>query len=82
MSYIFSHDGKEKKKEEQNQNFMFNFLCMRRIKGTLGRYFTLVKLRVFVYKRFAFLCSVCLGAAPIQVQDAISVYLRSAIPYL
>ena len=55
---------------------------MRRVNGTLGVYFTIKKLRVFVYKHFASLCCGYLGAAPIPyVQDTIlnlpNPYIRS-----
>ena len=56
----------KKKEEEQNQNFHFRFSTVRRINGTLGVYFTLESLRVFIYKSFASLSCVYLGAALIS----------------
>ena len=57
---------KEEKEQEQNRNFHFQYsTTVRRINESLGLSFTLEWLRVLMYKSFASLCCVYLGAAPI-----------------
>ena len=72
----------EKKEQQQNQISVQDFLTVRRIIGTLGVYFSLQLLRIFVHKSFASLCCGYLGPAPTPyVQDVIlnlpNSYLRS-----
>ena len=73
--YLFSmHEGKEKGKKERKKEevkkeknkleiFTLIFLIVRRINETLGLCFTSVYLRVLIYRSFASLCYVYLGAA-------------------
>ena len=59
---------RKKDKKEKRTKSTFSrliLLTVRRNNGTLGVHFTLEKLRVFIYKSFASLYCVYLGAAPI-----------------
>ena len=83
LSFSVMHDRKERRKRRAESKFScLFFLTMRRIKGTLGVYFTLKQLRVFTCKSFVSLCCGYLGADLVPyVQDAIfnlpNPYLRS-----
>ena len=58
---------REVQKKEQNkiEIFIFDFSTVRTINETLGVYFTLEQLRVFVYKSFASPNCVYFGAGSI-----------------
>ena len=65
LSYGCAKKERKRRKQRKIEIFTFNFQTVRRINGTLGVYYTLEQLRVFINRCFASLCCVFLGAAPI-----------------
>ena len=62
------HEGKERKKERRRTKLKLSrsiFSTVIRISGNVGVYFTIRVAKGLIYSRFASLCCVYLGAAPI-----------------
>ena len=65
---VLSYALEKRKKERKKNKFKIScslFLTVRRINETLGVYFTLQYLRIFIYKSFASFWCVYVEAAPI-----------------